>query len=61
MTEIEFLGQSDENFKAGDTYKLIEFGWRSDKIYIFVSNKHGEIEYIPYSTLGAFNENWRVV
>lgn len=62
MTEIEFLGQSDENFKAGDTYKLIEFGLlRSDEIYIFVLNKHGEVVYIPYSTLGAFNENWRVI
>ena len=61
MTEVEFLGQSDENFKAGDKYKLIEFEWCPDIIYVFVSNKYGEIVYVPYSTLSAFNENWRVI
>lgn len=59
--KIKFTGKSDYNFTKNKIYQLVKCEHTFYQFKTLLSNNNGEIVYIPYSSIEAFNENWRII
>lgn len=61
MSKIKFIGESDYNFTKNKKYQLVKCEHTGYQFKTLLSNNDGEIVYIPYSSIEAFNMNWRII